>query len=82
MIKKTVEIVTAGTRLSISRRQLVVERPERETQTLPYEDIGVLVVDHPQTSYTHSVFTTLLHDGAAIVLCGPGPHAGRSAPLV
>ena len=34
------------------------------------EDIGVLVVDHPQVSYTHSVFTVLLEQGAAVVLCG------------
>lgn len=70
MIRKTVEIATAGTRLSIAHRQLVIERPEHERRTLPCEDIGVLVVDHPQVSYTHPVFTTLLDEGAAIVLCG------------
>ncbi|MGI8526562.1 MAG: type II CRISPR-associated endonuclease Cas1 [Pseudolabrys sp.] len=70
MIRKTVEIATAGARLSISHRQLVIERPDEEQRTLPCEDIGVLVVDHPQTSYTHSVFTTLLEEGAAVVLCG------------
>jgi CRISPR-associated protein Cas1 len=70
VIKKTVEIATAGARLAISHRQLVVERPGREARTLPCEDIGVLVLDHPQTCYTHSVFTTLLEDGAVIVLCG------------
>lgn len=70
MIRKTVEIATAGTRLSVAHRQLVIERPDEEKRTLPCEDIGVLVVDHPQTSYTHSVFTTLLEEGAAVVLCG------------
>ena len=70
MIKKTVEIATAGTRLSVAHRQLVIERPEEEKRTMPCEDIGVLVVDHPQTSYTHSVFTTLMEEGSAIVLCG------------
>lgn len=70
MIRKTVEIATAGTRLSIAHRQLVIERPEQERRMLPCEDIGVLVVDHPQVSYTHSVFTVLLEQGAAVVLCG------------
>lgn len=70
MIRKTIEIATAGTRLSIAHRQLVIERPDEEKRTLPCEDIGVLIVDHPQTSYTHSVFTTLLEHGAAIMLCG------------
>lgn len=82
MIKKTVEIATAGTRLSIAHRQLVIERPDEEKRTLPCEDIGVLVIDHPQTSYTHSVFTTLLEEGAAIVLCA-GNHlpAGLILPF-
>jgi CRISPR-associated protein Cas1 len=70
VIRKTIEIATAGTRLSVAHRQLVIERPEEERRTLPCEDIGVLVVDHPQTSYTHSVFTTLMEEGAAVVLCG------------
>jgi CRISP-associated protein Cas1 len=69
VIRKTVEIATAGTRLSVAHRQLVIERPDEEKRTLPCEDIGVLVVDHPQTSYTHAVFTTLLEQGAAILLC-------------
>jgi CRISPR-associated protein Cas1 len=82
MIRKTVEIATAGTRLSIAHRQLVIERPEEERRTLPCEDIGVLVVDHPQTSYTHAVFTTLLDEGAAVVLCGPNHlPAGLLLPL-
>jgi len=70
VIRKTVEIATAGTRLSTAHRQLVIERPDEAKRTLPCEDIGVLVVDHPQISYTHSVFTTLLEEGAAVVLCG------------
>ncbi|MBI3436561.1 MAG: type II CRISPR-associated endonuclease Cas1 [Proteobacteria bacterium] len=82
MIKKTVEIATAGTRLSISHRQLVIERPDEDKRTLACEDIGVLVVDHPQTSYTQAVFTTLLEEGAAVVLCGPNHlPAGLLLPL-
>jgi CRISPR-associated protein Cas1 len=68
--------------LYIAHRQLVIERPGEEKRTLPCEDVGVLVVDHPQTSYTHSVFTTLLEQGAAVVLCGPNHlPAGVMLPL-
>lgn len=82
MIRKTIEIATPGARLSIAHRQLVIERPDQEKRTLPCEDIGVLVVDHPQTIYTHSVFTTLLEEGAAVVLCGPNHlPAGLLLPL-
>jgi CRISPR-associated protein Cas1 len=82
VIRKTVEVATAGTRLSIAHRQLVIERPDEPKRTLPCEDIGVLLVDHPQTSYTHAVFTTLLEEGAAVVLCGPNHlPAGLVLPL-
>lgn len=82
MIRKTVEIATPGTRLSISHRQLVIERPGEQTRTLPCEDIGVLIVDHPQVTYTHSVFTALIENGAAVLICGPDHlPAGLLLPL-
>jgi CRISPR-associated protein Cas1 len=82
VIRKTVEIATPGTRLSISHRQLVIERPGEDTRTVPCEDIGVLIVDHPQVTYTHSVFTALVEHGAAVVLCGPNHlPAGLLLPL-
>jgi len=37
---------------------------------IPAEDIGLLVVDHIQTTYTHSVLATLVASGAAVVICG------------
>ena len=45
MLRKTIEIATPGTRLSVAHRQLVIERPEQPKATLPIEDIGVLIVD-------------------------------------
>jgi CRISPR-associated protein Cas1 len=82
VIRKTIEIVTPGTRLSISHRQLVIERPGEEKRTLPCEDIGVLIVDHPQVTYTHSVFTALIEHSAAVILCGPNHlPAGLLLPL-
>jgi CRISP-associated protein Cas1 len=49
--------------------------PDRTTlasmrRRIPAEDIGLLVVDHVQTTYTHSVLATLAAAGAAIVICG------------
>jgi CRISPR-associated protein Cas1 len=32
----------------------------------------VLLVEHPAVTYTHGVFTALLEQGAAVVLCGAG----------
>jgi len=82
MIKRVIEISSGPTRLSVANRQLVIEREDRRRATLPCEDIGVLVVDNNAVSYTHSVFTTLIDAGAAIVLCGGDHHpAGLVMPL-
>ena len=37
---------------------------------IPAEDIGLLIVDHRQTTYTHSALATLAGAGASIVVCG------------
>jgi CRISPR-associated protein Cas1 len=60
----------------------VLSRPEQPEATIACEDIGVLIVDHPQVTYTHGVFTSLLDAGAAVVLCGGDHHpAGLLLPL-
>lgn len=45
MLRKTIEIATPGTRLSVAHRQLVIERLELPKATVPIEDLGFLVVD-------------------------------------
>jgi CRISPR-associated protein Cas1 len=37
---------------------------------IPVEDIGLLVVDHAQTTYTHSALAALVDAGASVVICG------------
>ncbi len=71
MLRKTIEIATPGTRLSVAHRQLVIERPELPKATLPIEDIGVLIVDDRRASYTQSVFIELLAAGATVMITGP-----------
>jgi len=82
MIKKIVEISRAGTHLSVKLGQLVVRRKEEPDQQIPCEDIGVLLVDHSGVTYTHTVFTTLLKHGTAVVLCNGTHHpAGMFLPI-
>ena len=69
MIRRIIEVSSGPARLSIRYQQLVIEREGQERATVPCEDIGVLLVDHPAISYTHAVFTTLARAGAAVVLC-------------
>ncbi len=82
MIRKTVEFGTAGTRLSVAHRQLVVERPDQAKVTLPIEDLGVVIVDDVCASYTQAVFLELLAAGATVMVTGRDHlPAGMMLPL-
>jgi len=82
MIKRIVEISSARRHLGIRYGQLVIKSNGEELSRIPCEDIGVLLVDHQATSYTHCVFTELLRKGAAVVLCGEDHHpAGMLLPI-
>ena len=69
MIKRTIEISDGPTFLCIELDQLVLQRDHEEIGRVPVEDIGLLIVDHHSTTYTHSVFTRLVQAGAAVVVC-------------
>lgn len=82
MIKKIIEISQARTHLSIRYGQLILKREGEQIRSIPCEDVGVLLVDHRGVTYTHSVFTELLKNGAAIVLCGEDHHpSGMLLPI-
>ncbi|MCO4053683.1 MAG: type II CRISPR-associated endonuclease Cas1 [Bosea sp.] len=70
MLRKTIEIATPGTRLSVANRQLVIERPELPKATVPIEDLGVLVIDDGRASYTQAVFIECLTAGATVIVSG------------
>jgi CRISP-associated protein Cas1 len=70
MLRKTIEIATPGTRLSVAHRQLVIERPEQTKATVPIEDLGVLVIDDGRATCTQSVFIECLSAGATIIVTG------------
>ena len=69
MIKRTIEISSAGVFLSVEMDQLVIRRDGDQLQRVPIEDIGVLIVDTHGATYTHAVITRLLSAGAVIVPC-------------
>lgn len=74
MIKKTIYLGRPAY-LSLSQRQLVLQEraPRGETdpppRTIPIEDIGVLILDHPQLSLTHGILNALLESGSAVITC-------------
>jgi len=82
MIKRIIEISQARTHLSIKYSQLIIKEGGQQISSIPCEDIGILLVDHRGTTYTHSVFIELLRCGAAVVLCGGNHHpSGMMLPI-
>ena len=82
MVRKTVEFSTPGTRLSVSHRQLVVERPGCPKVSRPMEDLGVVIVDDVRATYTQAVFLGLLEAGATVLVSGRDHlPAGMMLPL-
>lgn len=70
MIKRTIEISREPAHLSLRLGQLVLEREHEPVSTIPCEDLGMVVVDHPQVSYTHSALAALVEHDAVVVVCG------------
>ena len=81
MIKRTL-VFSNPARLNLRAGQLIVTLPEVEdndglpphikndaVRTIPIEDIGVVVLDHPRITITTGAMEALLENGAAIVTC-------------
>lgn len=70
MIKRTLEISAEPAHLAVRNEQLLIQRHGETIGQAPCEDIGMLVVDQPQTTYTHHALSKLAECGAAVVICG------------
>lgn len=81
MIKKTLYFGNPAY-LSLSNHQLVVKFPEIEnavnmpdiiksnsTRTIPIEDIGIVILDHPRITITQAVIASLLENNVAFITC-------------
>lgn len=59
--------------LTLSNGQLVVklmggDQPSKQT-TIPIEDIGMVVLDHPQITLSHGLCGALLENNSAVITC-------------
>ena len=81
MIKKTLYFGNP-TYLSLKNSQLVIKLPEVEkndtlpesfkaesVRTFPIEDIGVMVIDHKQITFTSGLMEALLDNNCAVITC-------------
>lgn len=88
MIKKTLYFGNSA-RLSLRDGQIVIEKPDAEKRrpatevwfdearvTRPVEDVGVVVLDHPQITLTAVLMEALLENNCALITCD-----GRHLPV-
>lgn len=81
MIKRTLYFGNPAY-LHLKNKQLVVRLPEVEkndmlpvsfkkeaTATIPVEDIGVMIIDHGQVTFTQGLMAALLDNNTAVVIC-------------
>lgn len=73
MIKRTIEISREPAHLALKLDQLIIRHPTLPDATdasIPCEDIGLVMIDHAQTTYSHSALVRLMDFGAVVVVCG------------
>lgn len=80
MIKRTL-CFSMPTVLSLQNKQLLVKLTGTEaanhsevtgravTKTIPIEDLGVVLLDHPQITITHGAMSALLENNCAVITC-------------
>ncbi len=72
MIKRTIYFGNPAY-LSVKNKQLCIrisEKDEGLVHTIPIEDIGIVVADHTQVTFTQTVVTALQENNAVIIWCG------------
>lgn len=70
MTKHLLEISREPAHLSIRNEQLVLKRAGQTIGQVPCDEIGIVLVDHPQTTYSHAALAKLAESDAAVVICG------------
>lgn len=69
MIYRVIQI-TKPMHLSVKLRQLqLTDKETGELAERPIEDLGVLVVEHPQVTWTHLLMQELMERNVAVVVC-------------
>jgi len=70
MIERVIDISDKPARLRVKLDQLVLDRDGDESPaTVPLDEIGVLVVSHPQVTFTHAVLSGIAARNGACVVC-------------
>ena len=82
MIERVIDISEKAVRLRVKLDQLVIEQEKGDAPTVPLDEVAVVVVSHPQVSFTHAVVAGLAERGGMLVVCdGKHQPVGMMLPL-
>lgn len=82
MLPRIVEIADSPARLRVRHKQLVIDRDGQTIAVVPLDELAVLVVAHPQVTYSQAVLADLLAAGGVFIACDARRQpAGMMAPL-
>lgn len=69
MPDRIIDISERPAHLSVQTGNLVIRVPEIGESRMPVGDIAVVVVSHPQATFTHAALSELAAHGASLVVC-------------
>lgn len=81
-MQRILDISDGGARLSLRHQQLVIDRQDAATVTVPFAELAVVVLAHPQVSVTQPVLSALAAHGGLLIACDERRlPAGMFVPL-
>ncbi|NCP52553.1 MAG: type II CRISPR-associated endonuclease Cas1, partial [Flavobacteriales bacterium] len=67
MLKKSI-LIENKSKLTCKNLQLLINNDTREA-SIPIEDIGFIVIDHPEVYISMSAINLLIENNAAVIIC-------------
>lgn len=82
MTDRILEVADSPARIHVALESLQVDQPGRDPIRVPLEDLGVLVLSHPQAQVTSAVLQAVAMAGGAVLVCDAKHQpAGLLLPL-
>jgi CRISPR-associated protein Cas1 len=70
-MRRTVHVSGEGKHLRCRDAQVQILHGDKVLGSVPAEDIGLLIVDTAQATYSHTAVSAILGNGGVVVFCGP-----------
>lgn len=83
MLKRSIEVSTEGAYLSLKSKQLVIERKDKSRHTVPFEDLGFIVLASRGVTISSGALQAAAENNVAVITCGRNfVPSGLHLPLV